>query len=287
MGCDIHLWAERRNRDKYDPEVYDPLGENDEAPWVKIDDPVRSCWSCKGTGKTTHHWLDGPELECALAVGGTATEEASNGRTQVLLASPAWCSFCDGKGRVAERFYRGRNYGTFAILADVRNSRRVFGAGGEFDPIAEPRGVPRDASDFYIAEQWRWGVDGHSHSWFTIQELLDFPWAEKTTRRNGVVTVGDRAWKNWRATNSPWRYPDDATDEERAAFCSVAGDISGEKVSVDTALANERAFDGRPVAIDWNETYEATAEEFLRVVREEIAPLGDPTETRIVFFFDN
>lgn len=287
MGCDIHLWAERRDRGKYDAEVYEPCVSWDEQPWLAIPDPVRRCWSCEGTGKILHHWLEGAELEAALIAGGSVVDERSNGRSQVLLAEPAWCSWCDGKGRKAETFYHGRNYGTFAILANVRNSRRVFGAGAMFDPIADPRGVPRDASDAYIAAQWRYDADGHSHSWFTVQELLDFPWAEKTTRHLGVVTVGDRSWKNWCATGSPWKYPDDATDEEKAVFASVSGDITGEKVAAEDALVDESAYQGRPVSIEWDETYAATAEEFLRIVRDEIAPLGDPTETRIVFFFDN
>ncbi len=58
--------------------------------------------------------------------------------------------------------FNGRNYELFAILAGVR---------GFAQPIAEPRGIPQDASngvlcEYEAAEGWT-----HTPSWLTLAEL--------------------------------------------------------------------------------------------------------------------
>lgn len=58
-----------------------------------------------------------------------------------------------------------RNYTLFAILADVRNYDR------EAKPITLPRDIPSDCSEPIRKEYKLWGVDGHSHSYFTLAEL--------------------------------------------------------------------------------------------------------------------
>jgi hypothetical protein len=46
------------------------------------------------------------------------------------------------------------------------------------EPICEPRGVPEDASDGYRYVVDRWDGDGHSHSYFTLEELKNVNWSE-------------------------------------------------------------------------------------------------------------
>ena len=70
----------------------------------------------------------------------------------------------------ADEMYNGRSYYLFAILADVRNGS------GEVEPIDYPRGVPDDASSGYKYVVDRWDGDGHSHSYFTLDELMNFDW---------------------------------------------------------------------------------------------------------------
>lgn len=67
-------------------------------------------------------------------------------------------------------YYNGRNYYLFSILADVRNY------GEEITPIDYPRGIPEDASTGYKFQVDRWAGDGHSHSYFTLEELLNVDW---------------------------------------------------------------------------------------------------------------
>ena len=68
----------------------------------------------------------------------------------------------------ADQIYCSRNYFLFSILADVRNS-------GDIEPIDNPRGIPDDASSGYEYAVDRWD-DGHSHSYFTLDELLNVDW---------------------------------------------------------------------------------------------------------------
>jgi hypothetical protein len=58
-----------------------------------------------------------------------------------------------------------RNYRVFAKMADVRNSY------SEIEPIAQPRGIPGDATEMTKFDCERWGRDGHSHSWLSAEEI--------------------------------------------------------------------------------------------------------------------
>lgn len=67
----------------------------------------------------------------------------------------------------SKEFYNGRNYYLFSILAGVR---------GDEEPIAYPRGIPEDCSSGYSYVTNQWYGDGHSHSYFTLKELLEVDW---------------------------------------------------------------------------------------------------------------
>lgn len=99
----------------------------------------------------------------------------------------------------------GRNYAQFAILANVRNGRRLMNLGDgretdggeQFKPIAMPRGLPDDVSAEVLAESESWGVDGHSHSWLTLRELVEFDWDQTVTLRALCRDVEDEGrWKD-------------------------------------------------------------------------------------------
>jgi hypothetical protein len=68
-----------------------------------------------------------------------------------------------------ERFeiWSERNYDLFSFLADVRND-------GSIDPLDEPRGIPKDASESYLWACRAWDGGAHSHSWFLLEELLRY-----------------------------------------------------------------------------------------------------------------
>ena len=74
-----------------------------------------------------------------------------------------------------------RNYALFATLADVRNN-------GYIKPISGPRGLPSDVH--YITKQLAesWGSDGHSHSYYTLKELMDYVSQAKTITYGGMIS---------------------------------------------------------------------------------------------------
>lgn len=63
--------------------------------------------------------------------------------------------------------YDNRNYDLFAILADVRNYC-------DNKYISLPKGLPSDITKETAKENLYWGDDGHSHSYLTLKELLEF-----------------------------------------------------------------------------------------------------------------
>ena len=70
-----------------------------------------------------------------------------------------------------DEYYGDRNYYIFGILADVRND-------GGVEPINYPKGIPDDASTGYLYKCEQWDSDAHSHSYFTLDELLNVDWSE-------------------------------------------------------------------------------------------------------------
>jgi hypothetical protein len=90
------------------------------------------------------------------------------------------------------RPFPGRNYDLFAVLADVRNGTGFAGVdrGDRIEPIAEPKGVPSDATPEWLKEVERWGVDFHSHSYFTVAELLSYDW-DKLMFHRGYIEAAD------------------------------------------------------------------------------------------------
>ncbi|MGH8083135.1 MAG: hypothetical protein ACREP7_21330 [Lysobacter sp.] len=71
-----------------------------------------------------------------------------------------------------------RIYTRFAFLAGVRNRANIM-------PLSSPRGLPFDVSDDIHAESDGWRADGHTHSWFLIEELLNFDYDQPLIFREG------------------------------------------------------------------------------------------------------
>lgn len=174
------------------------------------------------------------------------------------------------------RLYDGRNYDLFAILANVRNGYGFAGVltGTGFIPISEPRGLPTDVSPEVKANSMDWGGDGHSHSWLTLRELLDYDW-NQTTMKVGVVDVE--------------RY----IGNREGPYDNYCGWISGPSVNVmpvDKAqlMSDDELRDAAShVQVLWPQTYRERAEHFLTTTIPKLEALGSPDDVRIVFWFDN
>lgn len=61
-----------------------------------------------------------------------------------------------------------RDYQSFAQLCGVRDIT------GRCTPISYPRGLPLDISDEIKHEADSWGSDGHSHSYVSLKEIIDY-----------------------------------------------------------------------------------------------------------------
>ena len=67
-----------------------------------------------------------------------------------------------------------RNYRLFARMAGVRNE------GNNIQPIAEPRGIPDDATELTNFDYEHWLLDLHSPSWLNAKEISELEyWAHK------------------------------------------------------------------------------------------------------------
>lgn len=177
---------------------------------------------------------------------------------------------------------RGRNYNWFAILADVRNGSGFAGCdtGDKFTPIAMPRGLPDDASPEIKRESDQWGVDGHSHSWFTLREILDYDWDSGAIQR-GYVDASE--FKKYIENGKP---------------SSWWGDVRGGNVVRITnnqmkdvimgVYGNLNPDDTHYTQIEWGEPCrDAVGSQYLDTILDKLAEYGEPEEVRIVFWFDN
>ena len=85
--------------------------------------------------------------------------------------------------------FEQKNYREFAFLADVRNEWGI-------PPIAQPRGIPVDASVEAVESLYN-GYDspeGHSRSWLTIEELTEFHYDATFENLVPTVTVDGGDW---------------------------------------------------------------------------------------------
>lgn len=154
-----------------------------------------------------------------------------------------------------------RSYSMFSVLADVRNGlSSVFSSKptGHVAPvIAEPRGIPADASAEAKAEASDWGCDGHSRSYLTLKDLQDFDLDQSIEFRGWV---GKEYYEKWDQEKQPM--PD-----------SWSGGVSPEDEYVCAAWTV-------PVK-------DACGWWFDKVLPALAALAEDPEHVRIVFWFDN
>lgn len=191
-------------------------------------------------------------------------------------------------------FYHGRNYNLFAILANVRNGVGFAGCdlGNGFNYIAEPRGLPDDATENVVACSERWGVDGHSHSYFTVQELLNFDWTQTSILRGWVDAETFRDWNSYGREYG----------EGPKSYCGMVGGGGVKHVTVAEMEKLVAKLPRRPEKLtpeqqkdiartycqaEWTQHYYEVASEFWSRVIPRLLHLGTPDRVRIVFWFDN
>jgi hypothetical protein len=173
-----------------------------------------------------------------------------------------------------------RNYDLFAILANVRNG---YGFGGVptsngFEVISLPRGLPVDATDEVRAISDEWGDDGHSHSWFLLNEVIDYDYS-KTIIKTGIVSVEE--YKSYLANGKP------------DGWC---GGVAGKMVQHVTVKDMEKIvkgdFDIKEginyfTSVAWEETYRSAIGDGWFKTMEYLNDNYGADNIRLVFWFDN
>jgi hypothetical protein len=205
-------------------------------------------------------------------------------------------------------FWCGHNYNLFAILANVRNGYGFAGfpTGEGFQVISEPRGLPSDCCELIRTASDEYGVDGHSHSYHTLAQLLNFNWTQYTVQFcviNGPEFV---KWNSYARGDGdmPFEY---CGDVDGPGIVKVApGEL---EAKCDELLAQaKREVAHKPLSGNpWPRYHELAEQKLARTyarfgVRQpyhracaafwsecipRLLALGKPDDVRIVFWFDN
>jgi len=163
-----------------------------------------------------------------------------------------------------------RNYRLFAILAGVRNE---FG----IKPIALPKGIPWNSSKEFRTICEEWSSDGHSHSYLSLQTILDFDWTQEVIL-SGLIQRD--IWEKWHKTEK-------LCGESPTWYCQAAG---GPGVKICLA-ADNLPEDCTYVRDEWTMPYYRTSPTFWQEDIPQLLALaqkaGALSSVRLVFFFDN
>lgn len=162
MGCDIHVYFERRDTNGAWQALWDG-GLHPEWWWERIAERmIRNGNIPLMTGSHDHATNDDYVERHFKAMSLTEAVEKHDHDADAVRnwALPA----LDGS-RWSE--ISGRDYGWFARIAGVRDmaDRALW----------EPRGLPEDLSPRVANEAAIWEGDAHSHSWLLVDEMLAQP----------------------------------------------------------------------------------------------------------------
>lgn len=210
--------------------------------------------------------------------------------------------------------YKYRNYDLFAMLADVRNGRGFAGdkTGEGFNPICQPKGIPKDASfevmrKFCIREDadhsrdvlrgWvergmstvvKLGPvmevthpDWHSASWLTVEELDAYDWNQETKLAGWVSPAGFTEFKE-KGRPSSW-----CGGVGGGSIKHITNSEMERLLASGVNVSDDRVFYKYYTQVEWGIKYADSAREFLDVTMPMLRKLGAPKDVRMVFWFDN
>ncbi|EJW19182.1 hypothetical protein M5X00_17335 [Paenibacillus alvei] len=234
MGCDIHLFVERKGDDGLWRAV---MGVNE----PKIEELRSYIQKDKERGVTTVYWE-------------TRLQEEEAGTFNFL--------------------HDGRNYNLFSILAGVRNNHRI-------SAISEPRGLPDDVTEKVESISDEWGSDGHSHSYLSATELVQFDW-NQFIKLEGWVDANN--YKEFKEKGSPFMW-------SRSVGGGSADHVT--HYDMESFIAkddNYFSFGSTPYTlVQWEKSYRDCVGSFYTWSIPKIKELAgnDLESVRIVFWFDN
>lgn len=322
MGADIHIYCEVRNKETGKWEIQTgvnrwinrdrlelmagPKPDADERE-VKRLEHMRNRINRLDSGDALKHTLKEEGIEHlyqeGMQLGAFDINYFKENLTAEQFEKIAFCEIEDGFVLEPDFLPLGRNYDAFAILADVRNGYGLAGisTGRGFNIIAPPKGVPDDASDFYNHKVDAWEGDGHSHSYFTVEELKVFNW-DQTTEKTGLVELlpdGNPFGKSYfemkeAGETIPQSYFGGGSGieitkgEADALYKQLKGNHSMEEIAKYLPGAKEGVRIN--VRLRWEEDYRSASGNYYQELVHNIPskyPEAADDEIRYVFFFDN
>lgn len=195
----------------------------------------------------------------------------------------------------AINFLGSRNYRLFAALGDVRNH------GDGILPLFPRRGVPDDLSARIKKYNDDWGGDLHSHTYFTLQELMDADLDAKCTRME--ISLFPLQYAHWKDTGE---LPDDfmeawevenltkdpyhrAVTEEEMLLLLASGNPKDLMKKCDKFLPRrkgKKVLAGPYVRLYAPVSYRQVLPGFDKLI-ESLKTYGPPDRVRVVMSFDN
>lgn len=264
MGCDIHLYVEKRQAD---------------GSWAAVSGPNPRIANYREWAKSHRERGENDQAD-RLEADAAAVESGAKAKSEP--DEEGYLSEYDNPAVFEDWLYDGRNYDLFGILANVRNGRGFAGVktGLGFVPIAMPKDLPADVSATVKEKSDGWGCDGHSHSFHTVADLLAYDW-HQCTFRQGVLH--EQEYKHYKETGSPESWSGDVLG---SSVCKISNE------DMDALLAGTFA---RAPGLEyytlckWMVEYKGSAGSFYTDAMPKLQELAgdDPTSVRIVFWFDN
>ena len=165
MGCDIHIYAEKKNKET--------------GKWEKVGHKFVDVFYSEPIIKLLQTWykLSFNDAKVILKRYLNQKEPRNKAERHIFKTLDMkisndpnfrwWDQNSTGKymNPKTDQPYSGRNYNLFGALAGVRS---------DFDMITDyARGLPNDVSDEVCEISDSWDVDGHSHNYITLRELID------------------------------------------------------------------------------------------------------------------
>jgi len=165
----------------------------------------------------------------------------------------------------------GRDYRLFSVLAGVRNTTKAI-------PISLPKGIPNDVSDAVHENIDQCSFLGdHSHSFLTLEEILNFNWDQKHVFNK---IVNENEFKTFISKGIP------------NSWCSC---VAGPNVRIVSNKRMKQIVSLEPLwgqllfytKVKWELSYKKSSPYFIEKFIPKLKALGEPHKIRIVFCFDN
>lgn len=192
-------------------------------------------------------------------------------------------------------WYSGRNYDLFGLLADVRNRSDIE------SPWAH-RGIPKDSGIHeFLGDGDSPHYHGHSHSWVSLQELLDYDWGTPVHESGYMGALAYRYWmdhdkKKWLGYSGFVGGPDvvhvsnkemDALFE-KGTLVEKPDPVDGEPDRTTWVSTDGKSY---YTQCEWDEPMEHACRYFvnntLTVLKKMAKDEGiDPADIRLLYWFD-